>query len=112
MSHARKLLWLAVALTGSLAGPSLAADRVERTTVQILGNLAGHQEAVYRDDGSISVHYEYNDRGRGPKLDGTYALSADGTLARSKIEGVAYFKTPVAETFERSATSTRWKNGS
>ncbi len=113
MPHSEKLFRFAAAvLVATAATQAIAADRVERTTIQILGNRAGYQEAVYRDDGSVTVHYEFNDRGRGPKLDATYQVADDGTVSRSKIEGVAYFKTPVAETFERTSTSTRWKNGS
>ena len=81
------------------AGAVHSAERVERSTVRILGNDAGFQEARYADDGTVKVHYEYNDRGRGPKTDSTYRVGKDGRWDTAEIAGVAYFKTPVAERF-------------
>lgn len=92
--------------------PAEASERVERSTVLMMGKPAGFQEARYGEDGRVAVHFEFNDRGRGPKLDGHYTLDPDGTLASARIEGVAYFKTPVQESFSRTATETRWQNKS
>jgi imidazolonepropionase-like amidohydrolase len=78
----------------------------------LLGNVAGYQEARYGDDGTLAVHYEYNDRGRGPKLDGEYRIGGDGIPERLAIKGVAYFKTPVDESWSRDAQGVRWKNAS
>lgn len=94
------------------AGAVHSAERVERSTVRILGNDAGFQEARYADDGTVKVHYEYNDRGRGPKTDSTYRVGKDGRWDTAEIAGVAYFKTPVAERFSRDDEATSWKNGS
>ncbi|HVF34594.1 MAG TPA: amidohydrolase family protein [Candidatus Saccharimonadia bacterium] len=97
-----------------LSATSLAAEpvRVERSTMLLLGNKAGFQEARYAADGSVTVHFEYNDRGRGPKLDGEYRVGANGIPDRLGISGVAYFKSPVEERFARDADGVRWKNAS
>ena len=59
---------------GGIAG---AAEQVERSEVLTMGNQAGFQEARYADDGSLRVHFEFNDRGRGPRLDSEYRIAAD-----------------------------------
>jgi hypothetical protein len=53
---------------------AVAAERVERSTMFLLGNEAGYQEARYADDGTLVVHYEYNDRGRGQINEVTYCF--------------------------------------
>ncbi|HET7843634.1 MAG TPA: hypothetical protein VFL14_05760, partial [Xanthomonadales bacterium] len=95
-----------------LTASAFAAERVERSVIRILGNDAGYQEARYADDGTVRVHYEFNDRGRGPKSDSTYRVAPDGSWDEAAIAGVAYLKTPVEEHFARSDESTHWKNGS
>lgn len=89
-----------------------AAPRIERSTALIMGKPAGFQEARYADDGSVTVHYEYNDRGRGPNLDAKYILAEDGTPNQTEINGLAYFKTKVAETYRRDTKQTSWRNES
>ena len=95
-----------------LATPAQAAERVERSTALLLGQRAGFQEARYADDGGIRVHYEYTDRGRGPKLDATYRLAADGTPVAITLSGNDYLKGAVDETFTRDAAKAVWKNAS
>ena len=105
----------AVLLLLTLAAmPALGVEEpgVERSTVRILGNDAGHQEARYAKDGSATVHFEYNDRGRGPKLDGTYAVGETGIPDRIQIAGVGYWKVAVDERYSRDAQGVRWKNAS
>ncbi|MEO8670362.1 MAG: amidohydrolase family protein [Tahibacter sp.] len=87
-----------------------AAESVERSQVLLLGQPAGSQEARYADDGSVSVHYEYNDRGRGPKLDATRSVAADGTLSGGDTHGNNYFKGEVKETLSREGDALAWKN--
>ena len=107
-------LVVAILATAALvcASHCAAAERVERSTVRILGNDAGFQEARYGDDGTVKVHFEYNDRGRGPKSDSSYRVADDGRWDEAAITGVAYFKTPVDERFTRDDKATHWKNGS
>src|SRR5688500_19344566 len=89
----------------SFAVPSVAADApgTERSTMLLLGNKAGFQEAKYAADGTVTIHYEYNDRGRGPKLDGRYRVGEHEIPTSLEITGVAYFKTPVEERYTRDA---------
>src|SRR5262249_19203696 len=59
----------------------------------------------------LSIHYEYNDRGRGPKVDEKIAVGADGVPTKIDVVGVDYMKDKVEEHFEREAGgAARWKN--
>lgn len=82
----------------------------DRYTMLLAGNEAGHMTVLARD-GVRSVHFEFNDRGRGPKIDATYRLSRDGLPLAVDIEGVAYLKTPVSEHFAIEDGTATWKTG-
>lgn len=107
-----KLRVLAGALLLGIGTVALAAEQVERSEVLTMGAKAGFQEARYADDGSVRVHYEFNDRGRGPKLDSEYRVGADGTVSAIAVKGNDYFKGPVDETLKRDGNSITWKNAS
>jgi hypothetical protein len=47
----------------------------------------------------FSLAYEYNDRGRGPKVVGSLSLAGDGTLAGERLSGIDYYKNSVDERF-------------
>jgi cytosine/adenosine deaminase-related metal-dependent hydrolase len=104
-----RFLGLILALAGAVT--AYAAEQVERSSLILAGATAGYQEARYGDDGSLAVHFEFNDRGRGPKLDANYTLDANGVPARSTLKGVDYLKAPIDESFSRSGNELRWKNG-
>ena len=107
-----KLRVLTGALLLGVGGIAAAAEQVERSEVLTMGAKAGFQEARYADDGSVRVHYEFNDRGRGPKLDADYRVAADGGVTAIANKGNDYFKGPVNETLSREGNSFTWKNAS
>src|SRR5918996_515635 len=79
----------------------LAAQTTDtlRYTVIVGGNRAGSEVAIHEPDGSLHVFQEYNDRGRGPKLETRITLGRDGALASVSITGHDYWKQPVDERF-------------
>jgi cytosine/adenosine deaminase-related metal-dependent hydrolase len=103
-------LQFAIAALLLCAGGASAAEVIERSEVLTMGAKAGYQEARYADDGSVQVHFEFNDRGRGPKLDSQYTVAADGSVTRISNKGNTYFKAPVDETFKREGSKASWKN--
>ncbi len=107
-----KLRLCAGALLLCVFGIAAAAEQVERSEVLTMGAKAGFQEARYADDGSVRVHFEFNDRGRGPKLDSEFRVAADGSVESIANKGNDYFKGPVDETFKRDGSSFTWKNAS
>jgi imidazolonepropionase-like amidohydrolase len=93
-----------------IPGQSQAADDVERSVHLRYGQPNGFQEVRHNTDGSISVHFEYNDRGRGPKFDAQYRLAADGTLLQVDSEGVDYLKAPLSDHFLLVGGQAHWHN--
>lgn len=106
----RPLLLLLLVVCATSAAQ--AAERVERSVMLLAGAHAGFQEARYADDGSLKVHFEFNDRGRGPKLDALYRLDADGAPNAMEISGVDYLKAPVSESSSIKDGALTWKNAS
>jgi hypothetical protein len=100
---------LAVALVS--ASVALAQDaEPTRYNVLIMEKPAGMQTSSVAADGSRRISYEFNDRGRGPKLTATVRLDDAGVPTSIEMDGVDYIKSPVAETFTIAAGVARWKN--
>ncbi|MBY0435421.1 MAG: hypothetical protein K2U26_15050, partial [Cyclobacteriaceae bacterium] len=59
---------------------------------------------------SVSFFYEFNDRGRGPRLQVETITDGDGFVISQKVSGHDYFKAPVSESFEIANGTARWKN--
>lgn len=94
----------------ALANCCLAAT--ERSTVMIMTTVAGRQEATYADDGSLTVHYEFNDRGRGPNTDSRVAVSPQGLPTQVAITGKNYLKVDIGEKYTWADGRASWQNGS
>ena len=95
--------------------PDLPADvpaTAQMSSVLSSGNLAG-QQAVWTDADGTHVFYQFNDRGRGPKLTSVYKLNGKSIPTAVIIAGNDYMKAPVEEKFtlERGGIA-RWKNPS
>lgn len=103
---------VAVALIGLFLIPAaLSAQEPVRYTVLIAGNQAGFQTTTVGSDGTLTFAYEYNDRGRGPKLSSTIHLDAAGIPTSVQTSGNDYLKAPVTETFTLTNGVARWDNG-
>jgi hypothetical protein len=107
-----RLHLLAIAFTwvAGIAAPARAAADIERSVHLRYGQPNGYQEVRHNADGSISVHFEYNDRGRGPKFDAQYRLAADGTLLQVDSEGVDYLDAPLSDHFSLVGGQAHWHN--
>lgn len=99
--------------TNAPAAPPLPADIPKDAQVRAIlssGNLAGH-EAVWRDEsGAMRVYFEFNDRGRGPKLEAVYRLAPNGAPRKLSITGNDYMKSKVDESFAASGKEARWNS--
>lgn len=91
-----------------LVASPLAAEPV-RHKVILSGNEAGFETVETSKDG-LKIHFEFNDRGRGPKIDATYRLSVAGLPVAVSIDGVEYFKGAVAERFAIERGRASWTN--
>ncbi|MDC0711376.1 amidohydrolase family protein [Stigmatella sp. ncwal1] len=100
-------VWVGLLL---LWGVPTSEAATERSSVVILGKVAGHQQVEYLPEGRVKVHFEYNDRGRGPSLDTVYQVGANGTVTSAESQGVDYLKAAVQERYTAQGTSHAWKN--
>ncbi|HEX8696498.1 MAG TPA: amidohydrolase family protein [Longimicrobium sp.] len=98
-----------------------AASPAESTTVQadtqryavMMGSgtrAAGSGRAWRTADGELRYTYEFNDRGRGPKLETRVRLDADGRPVLIETSGVDYYKNAVTDRFTLENGRASWKN--
>jgi imidazolonepropionase-like amidohydrolase len=95
--------------------PELPADVPKNADVRTnLSDMTpSGQDAVWKDaDGTIHEFFQFNDRGRGPKIYTVYRLNAAGMIATEESKGVDYMKNPVTENFTLRDGRATWKNQS
>ena len=86
-----------------------AAPDTTRYTFLLAGHAAGVQTSWTTADGARHFFFEFNDRGRGPRLTEDVTLRG-GVPSRLAIAGHAYFKDSVDELFDRASDSASWRN--
>lgn len=92
--------------------PRLASSaKTIRSTVLMSTNKAGTQVVTTNGD-TITVDYEFNDRGRGPKTHTVIYVGPDGVPLSLETTGNDYFKVPIDEVFFVDNGRARWKNTS
>lgn len=119
MANKPALLFLAAAVLQvgacghqpSSSQPSASVGKSLRYTVLMSTNKAGSQVVTTTGD-AITVDYEFNDRGRGPKTHTVIRLGANGMPVSLETTGNDYFKVPVEERFSIDGGTARWKNTS
>lgn len=95
--------------------PILAAGAEPETlryTISSNGKVAGNEIDTYLPDGRVESTFEFNDRGRGPKISATYILDSNGLPLRVDETGNDYLKAPVDEHFEVKDGVAHWKSTS
>ena len=102
--------WALFFLAGAAAGSDAPAVAGIRYTVFLAGNRAGEQVVRPVGTGGWDVHFEFNDRGRGPKVDERIDCDEAGVPTRVEIAGNDYFKGAVEEHFRRDPSSATWKS--
>lgn len=95
---------------GKPAGES--APQTLRYTILFNSSPAGSEVDVYRPGGRIDSTFEFNDRGRGPKISASYIFAADGSPLRVDETGNDYLKAPVDEHFAVEGGTAHWKSTS
>jgi hypothetical protein len=92
--------------------PLCLSAQTLRYTVLNNGTVAGSEVDAYSPGGRIDSTFEYNDRGRGPKITAHYILGADGLPLRTDITGHDYLNAPVKERLELEKGVLRWSSTS
>jgi imidazolonepropionase-like amidohydrolase len=119
MSYKPAVLFLAVSLAAGCAHRPLstasnvpAADAAPRRyTVLMSTNKAGSQ-VVTANGNAITVDYEFNDRGRGPKTHSVIQVSDNGIPLSMETTGNDYYKVAIEERFSTADGKATWKNTS
>lgn len=93
----------------SLTSVAFALTDTTRYSIITTEKISGKQLMWSDGPGKVSYWFEYNDRGRGPKLRVDLTIDNGQVIART-VTGVDYFKGPVLETFELSNGVAKWKN--
>ena len=94
----------------SLLAASAYADegRVLRYSILSAGHPSGSEVDTYGAGGAVDSIYEYNDRGRGPKVRAHYNFGSDGLPLAIDVTGVNYLKAKVDEHFAVTAAGSSW----
>ncbi len=103
---------LLLCFSPSQSGAQSAQPAATRYTFTLAGNKAGFESSTRNPDGSWQIHYEFNDRGRGPSINEKLVVGKDGIPTSMETTGVDYLKAPVEERFSLSHGKAVWKNRS
>lgn len=107
-----RLLLISLVVCACTFAVAATAPQTLRYTISSNGKVAGNEVDNYLSDGRIESTFEFNDRGRGPKVSAKYTLDANGFPIRVDETGNDYFKAPVDEHFEVANGIARWKSTS
>jgi len=81
-----------------------------RYTITANGKATGSEVDTYLPNGHVECTFEFNDRGRGPKISAKYVLDGNGIPIKVDETGNDYLKAPVDEHFEVKDGLARWKS--
>ncbi len=90
----------------------VSSQNETRYTFLMAATKAGQQVSRVLPDGTREYDFEYNDRGRGPKIKTKLKLNSDGIPVSYETTGVDYLKAPVKETFSFNTGVAQWKSSS
>jgi imidazolonepropionase-like amidohydrolase len=99
--------------TSLAQSPAVATSNAANTTrysVLMMGQPAGVQTTTSTSASERQISFEFNDRGRGPKINSRITLDPDSVPTLVVTDGNDYFKGPVAERFSVRKGQAVWKN--
>lgn len=74
------------------------------------GEVSGSHVLKIGADGVRTADFEFNDRGRGPKIHEELTVAADGTLLELQVSGHSYMGAPATESFRVEDGQARWES--
>ena len=95
---------------GVPAVPDSVPKDAIRYSVLSTANLAGNLSVWTTADGKRHALYQYNDRGRGPRIETVMTIGSDSAPRSTRNTGNDYLKAPVDELFTLEGGVARWKN--
>ncbi|GMU44246.1 MAG: amidohydrolase family protein [Xanthomonadales bacterium] len=103
------ILLLASPLAAMAGDETPAPTNERRSSVLLLGRVAGSESYVQQGDEHIA-RYKFDDRGRGPNLEVRWRLDARQLPTSVRITGVDYLKAPVDEWYTNERAVANWKS--
>lgn len=94
----------------SFAQTESSASNETRYTVILVGNRAGVATSTMMPNGELKAFFEFNDRGRGPKINSRIIVGAGSIPTLIETSGNDYLKAPVEERFYVTQGKAAWKN--
>jgi len=94
-------------LTGSAQA---ASERTLRYDWLTAGKVSGSHVVQLGEDGTRTADYEFNDRGRGPRIHEQSRTGGEGLLISLQISGHSYLGAPAAETFHVDGGRALWNS--
>lgn len=91
------------------AAPPPAPVTVKRTYIT-WSRTSGYETVTTAPDGKITSVLHVLENGRGPHVEASIQLAADGTLASFEAKGHHTMGTPVAETFAKQGGHAKWQS--
>ena len=89
---------------------STLADETQRYEWLTAGEVSGSHVRLIQDDGTRVTDFEFNDRGRGPKIHEVLKTDESGRLLSLQVSGHSYMGAPVDETFRVEDGLAHWKS--
>ena len=90
--------------------PDYVPANALHSVIMMSGSKAGDEFVWKSDDGKLHTFSQFNDRGRGPKIDGLYSLNEKGLPTHSAFTGNDYMKVKVDERFDFDGKQSAWKS--
>src|SRR6185312_11060354 len=90
--------------------PDYVPSTAMHSVIILSGNRAGDEFVWKTPDGKVHTFSQFNDRGRGPKVDGVYTFNEKGIPASSELVGNDYLKAKVDERFAFDGKQSKWKS--
>lgn len=105
----RRPLVLAISL--AFAQHALAAEQIRYTILVDNGLKAGEQIVDVADNGDTKVRFIFKDNGRGPELNETIKLNANGIPVAYQASGKTTFGSVINESFRLDGNKASWSTG-
>ena len=102
--------FLILSLTSRVWAADAPGSQTLRYTIVSNSRTAGSEVDVYNPGGRIDCTFEFNDRGRGPKIEAHYIVTEEGFPTRVDETGDDYLKAPVDEHFASEGGKAIWKS--